>query len=335
LYSLTKAGAGTLVLGGSNTFTGGISVNAGRLILDNPSNHANSAFNRTLSVSAGAYLQLSEAMKLGASGSTKLTMSGAGTLEINPGSGNVVSLDNGAGNVVIAMSGVIDILSGTLMNGSSQGQNWSENTASLNIGTAGVFLPMDGSQVYIGGLNGSGTVGGPANTATTTGLVIGAGNGSGSFSGTITRVDGDLIKIGTGTQVLSGSSTYTGQTQIWNGVLSVAYVNSVFGGWTASNMGAPADAAHGTIVLGSLTTTGQLTYTGPGETTDRDVNLAGTTGGGILNQAGTGLLKFRGRVSTTGVGDKKFTLTGSTNGVGEFAAPIRPQGKRSQLRLSP
>lgn len=334
LSSLTKAGAGTLFLGGSNTFTGGITVNAGRLVLDNPSNLANSTVNRTFAVASGAYLQLSEAMKLGGISGATLTFNGAGTLEINARSGNFVSLDDGAGSVSIALTGAIDILSGTLRNGSLQGQNWSSNTASLNVASGAVFLPMDGSQVYINGLNGSGTVGGPANTATSTGLVIGVANGSGSFSGTILGVGGDIVKRGTGTQVLSGSSTYTGQTQIWDGILSVAYVNSVVGGWASSNMGTPADALHGTIALGSLTTTGQLTYTGPGETTDRLVNLAGTTGGGILNQAGTGLLKFLGRVSTTGVGDKTFTLTGSTTGIGEFSGDITdgPSGKVSLVK---
>ena len=61
-------------------------------------------------------------------------------------------------------------------------------------------------------------------------------------------------------------------------------------------------------------------YTGTGETTDRLLNFGGTTGGAVLDQSGSGLLRFSSTatVAATGVGVKTLTLQGSTAGSGEF-----------------
>lgn len=325
-FGITKTGAGTLVLNGANTFTGPITASQGRLVLGDQANLGSSAISRTLTVSAGAYLQLSSAMDLGGTGSAAILLTGGGSLEINPGAGQIVSLNNGSGAVTVSLSNWIDIRSGALRNGAYQLQNWTGNTASLNIAAGAAFLPWDGAQVYVNALTGSGSLGGPDNLVTSSGIVVGVNNGSGIFTGVISNMDGDFVKTGTGTQTLSGASTFGGRTKIWNGELSIASLNSVFGGTAASHLGAPLDAAHGTISLGSLTMTGKLTYTGAGETTDRPLDLAGTTGSGIVNHSGSGVLKFVGGVSSTGSGDKALTIQGSTSGIGELAGVIADGG---------
>ncbi|MCE9555123.1 MAG: autotransporter-associated beta strand repeat-containing protein [Planctomycetes bacterium] len=133
-----------------------------------------------------------------------------------------------------------------------------------------------------------------------------------------------VTKSGVGTWVLNNdTSNYTGTTAIQGGTLSITSIKSVGGG--ASAVGAPAPG-NGTISIGSTTTTGQLTYTGTGDTTDRVINQAGTSGGVILDQSGAGLLKFTSNLTATGAGTKNLTLQGSTAGTGEIAGAIGQNG---------
>ncbi len=144
-------------------------------------------------------------------------------------------------------------------------------------------------------------------------------NFSGVMSGSI-----DLTIRGNGgsnTQILSGTNnSYTGKTVIMKGVLQVMSVKSVGAG--NSSLGAPTSVANGTIVLGDSANTGTLKYAGAGDTSDRVLNLAGTTSGGVIDQSGTGLLKFTSAMTATGAGAKTLTLQGSTAGTGELAGAI-------------
>ena len=151
------------------------------------------------------------------------------------------------------------------------------------------------------------TFGGTGNITALTALQTGAGT---------------VTKDGNGTLTLSGANTYLGKTAIQNGVLSAGSLNSVAGGAASSGLGAPTTVADGTIDLGAAAATGQLTYTGSGETSDRVLNLAGTTGGGTVDQSGSSLLKFTSDLTVTGSGNKTLTLQGSTVGSGEIAGKV-------------
>ena len=143
-----------------------------------------------------------------------------------------------------------------------------------------------------------------------------------SFGGIVSGAGG-FIKTGPATLALSNANTFTGSMAVQAGALSVASMNSVSGGTPSSNLGAPTTVAMGTILLGSGATTATLYYHGTGETTDRVIDLAGTSGGATLEQAGTsGLLKFTSALAVTGVGAKTLTLQGITAGTGEFAGAI-------------
>jgi autotransporter-associated beta strand protein len=74
--------------------------------------------------------------------------------------------------------------------------------------------------------------------------------------------------------------------------------------------------------MGLITYAATLVYTGTGEITDRVINLVGTTGGVIIDQSGTGLLKFTSALTATGAGSKTLTLQGSTAGTGEISGVI-------------
>lgn len=119
-----------------------------------------------------------------------------------------------------------------------------------------------------------------------------------------------------GTLILSGANTYTGKTSI-NGPVSVSSLNKVTSGSASSNLGHPTSTANGTIAING----GTLIYTGAGETTDRVIDLSGTTGGATIQADGTGNLIFTANNTATGAGDKTLTLTGSgaaTNSIGKI-----------------
>ena len=95
---------------------------------------------------------------------------------------------------------------------------------------AGIFR-LNNKNETLGGLNSSGGAGivenesGSASTAT---LTVNVASGTQSFSGTLrngdgTGTDGTLafIKTGAGTQILSGTNTYTGVTTVNAGVLQI------------------------------------------------------------------------------------------------------------------
>ena len=164
-----------------------------------------------------------------------------------------------------------------------------------------------------------------------------------SFGGAISGAGG-FIKTGSSQLTLAGSNSFTGALTVQAGTLAAASLNRVSGGTATSNLGAPTTVANGTISLGATTTAGTLLYSGPGETTDRVIKLAGTTGGATLSQTGTpsgfpttrgdsGLLKFTSDVSipgTAGVDNRKtLTLThvvssatGTNPGSGEISGSI-------------
>ncbi|RYD38300.1 MAG: hypothetical protein EOP87_01835, partial [Verrucomicrobiaceae bacterium] len=134
-----------------------------------------------------------------------------------------------------------------------------------------------------------------------------------------------------GLVAFTGDNTYDGTTHIVVGALSVGSINSVatdagLGTFHApsSNLGAPTTTANGTIHFATSAGAGELIYTGNGETTDRVINMAGTSvnGGAILTQSGGGLLKFTSALTATGSGIKTLTLRGSTTGTGELAGAI-------------
>ena len=97
------------------------------------------------------------------------------------------------------------------------------------------------------------------------------------------------MKLGVNTLTLGTANTYTGPTWVQNGTLSVGSLNNVvLGQLSSSSLGVPGSVASGTISLGFLTQAGTLSYTGAGETTDRVINMAGTTGGATIDQSGSG-----------------------------------------------
>jgi len=136
-----------------------------------------------------------------------------------------------------------------------------------------------------------------------------------------------IKKCGPGTIRLAGNSTYTGQTVLEAGTLSVSSLNSFSQGkgMPSSSLGAPMDIEAGEILIGEADKDGDcaLIYTGTGEISDRVMNLAGKKATMTFNQSGSGLLKLTSDLLISGYGaDKTLALSGDTAGSGELAGNL-------------
>ena len=134
-------------------------------------------------------------------------------------------------------------------------------------------------------------------------------------------------KCGAGTLQMSGKNAYTGQTILESGALSVSSFNSYAKGKNvaSSSLGSPKDVEAGEIVIGEDNKESDCTliYTGPGETTDRVINLVGKKSAVTFDQSGSGMFKLTSTFVISGYGtDKTIVLKGDTAGTGEIAGNL-------------
>jgi autotransporter-associated beta strand protein len=154
------------------------------------------------------------------------------------------------------------------------------------------------------------------------------GNGTdsgkrGEFAGVISDPAGFITTVTKGESgrwALQGTNTFTGNVNFNNGFLEVSSIGNQ---GVASNLGAGT-----TIGFGQGTANGTLEYIGTGETTNRIVDLkTSNTGGGRIDNNGTGALVFTANTVHTGsVGAKTLTLGGTSTGfVNQFNGVINDQ----------
>jgi fibronectin-binding autotransporter adhesin len=231
---LTKNGAGTLVLSGANTYTGGNTVNSGILRAGAPNSlGALTSAPTNLANTAGVVLDLNNFDNMigplnggGANGGN--VMLGSGTLRIASGNGNYSGVISGTGGVWRTNGGnqtfngcnntytgatTLDgstITTDCLANGGQASGIGASGSASANL----VF--NSGNLIYTGGtisidrgftLSGGYGIVTVSNAATTLG-----------FSGQVIG-SGEFYKDAAGTLVLSGNNTYTNNTHVRGGIL--------------------------------------------------------------------------------------------------------------------
>ncbi len=274
---VTKTGAGTLVLSGANSNTGPTTVSAGVLNL----RHSDALGSSNITVANGASLDLQNSITLTGHRAT-LTGQGSGTGGVLR---NVSGNNTWAGEITaVAVSGITRISSdaGTLtLSGEINQDNGSSDQ---------LVFQGNGNTVVTGAIDGSSDV-------------TRSSSGSGIVS-------------------LLGENTYTGQTLVNGGILVINSLNSLIGeegdeevALSASSLGLPTSVANATINLGNTSTTATLRFIGATTKTDRVLNLAGTSGGAILEQNGSGKLTFLSALTATGAGTKTLTLTGTSEGL--------------------
>lgn len=144
---------------------------------------------------------------------SSITINGSGNYNISTGRGARITFDNTLNSFV----GKIFVLAGKAFQfnaTNAANSNAIECNGDIVINTAATSSPI------MGILTGSGRVAIHPETSLAASFSIGNDNDSGTFSGSI--IDGgaelSIVKVGTGTQLFNGNSTYTGTTTINNGV---------------------------------------------------------------------------------------------------------------------
>jgi autotransporter-associated beta strand protein len=143
-----------------------------------------------------------------------------------------------------------------------------------------------------------------------------------------------LTKFNPAQLTLSGANTYSGKTTIQQGTLTVSSYNSVSGGSASSSLGHPTTVANGTIALGSGSNTATNRYVGPGENTDRVIDLSGTTGTVAIENNGFGTLSFLSDLTASGNGAKTLVLRGTNTIAGIIARIVDSSGGATSVTKS-
>jgi autotransporter-associated beta strand protein len=325
---------GTLAIGGGNGaggFSGTINLTANSIIVASGSNFNSAEISAAIS-GAGGITQNGSAR----AGATRLTGANTytGPTVINNGAlivksslyGNDTSKWTPA-NITVASNAVLGMSVGgagefTMTQAATMFTNLTSNVNNNGM-RPNSFMSLD-------------TRNAPAGIYTYSAILKDSTGGGGA-------VNFSLFGTTTTTLELTGANTYSGVTMIQNnGTLRVSSFNSVNGGnppMTSSSLGRPTTVDNGTIYLGeggwnfnSMAGTtyqsGNLTYTGTGETTDRKLFLGGYSGNAItrtytIDQSGTGLLKFTSNIDQQiGNTNNILILTGSTIGTGEISGVI-------------
>ncbi|BDU21916.1 hypothetical protein DYGSA30_33730 [Dyella sp. GSA-30] len=274
--SLTKDGAGTLILSGANTYAGGTTISAGVLQGDTTSLQGDIVDNASLVFDQTASGNFAGAV----SGSGSLVKQGAGTLTLSGANSYTGATQINAGTLVLAAGSSLAASSGVNLTAGS----------TLDLSAAG-----NQTLGVLGGAAGTIDIG--ANTLT----LNGAGNGS--FGGVIDGT-GALIKQGSGTQTLTGANLHTGGTTITGGTLALGAGGSLAAGSavTLGGTGTLDLSTAGNQTIANLNgASGQILLGGGSALTVDSGNFAGAIGGnGGLTKAGAGALVLDGSNTYTG-----------------------------------
>ena len=326
--AVLKNEAGKWILNGDNTFTGGVTVSAGSLVFSGVANHFNGAitvsgastlltlggsmnFSQGMNVTGGTVI-IGAAGALGQDVSTNNIVVNGGNLQFNADSGFTNtnrSITITSGGIGIGVGGVLPTYIDNTTDGVVLGLNL--------VGDAGI-TGLTGKS-FLGSFTGGTFTGSSLTAGNNSTYRLGGGGGTIVIQNNVLTGANNLLvgSTGGGSVTLSNGNSYTGTTTVQNGTLNVSKINSVVGGSATSSLGAaPTTAGNGTIVLGAAGNAVTFNYTGSGETTDRILNLAGTTGAVTFGNSGTGAVIYSSAPTFTGAGSKTLTLGSTTDAFG-------------------
>ncbi|EEL4365280.1 autotransporter outer membrane beta-barrel domain-containing protein [Salmonella enterica] len=321
--SLTKTGAGTLILNAENTYTGGTTISDGTLVANNVEalGTGNVTDNATLELNTGGDFDnaISGSGQVVKSGDETLTLSGAnsytGGTTISGGTlvaSNVEALGSGdiTDNATLELNtgGTFD----NVISGSGQVVKSGDET-----------LTLSGSNIYTGGtLISGGTLIATNVDALGTGDVTDNAtlemNTGGDFDNNIGGT-GSVVKSGDETLTLSGANSYTGGTTISGGTLVATSVDALGSGDVTDN--AVLELNTGGTFDNVISGSGQVVKSG-----DEMLTLSGANSytGGTTISGGTLVAT---NVEALGSGDVTDNATLEMNTGGDFDNAISGSGQ--------
>ncbi|SHJ15144.1 autotransporter-associated beta strand repeat-containing protein [Rubritalea squalenifaciens DSM 18772] len=280
--SITKAGAGELILTANNTYQGATSISLGSLRIGNNStsgslgsgnvnNNGSLIFDRSNTITVGNLI----------SGTGSLTQDGSGTLNLGGAHTYTGATIINSGNLRLYHTMAL--------------QN---STVAINTHNG---LNLNNLSATLGGLSGNGNLSLGSST-----LTVGNNNANTSYSGTLSG-SGKLTKIGSGVFTLAGSNTYSGNTTVNAGTLRLAHASALQNADVSIGSAGTLDLNNFNTNLTSISGSGGL---GLGSATL-------TIAAGNQNKSFAGVISGTGKVVKTGSGSLTFTgansYTGSTS----------------------
>jgi len=252
--TLNKTGAGSLSLNGASTFSGGVNVTQGTVILGNNAGFGTGVI--TLNGSTN-----SATLQFGISSGTlnnTLNVTGTNNFVTQDGNNYITDMTGDGtltlnGGATFSFTGDMTAFSGTIRIGTATNPRFypSLGNPNPNIGTGSSNAVFDlgntsatlnnrngGITVYLGALIGgaSTSLEGSTSANNLTTYVIGGKNLDTTFAGKIYEYvpfrSNNIVKVGTGTFTLTGANTYTAGTIVNGGTL---LVNNTTGSGTGTN----------------------------------------------------------------------------------------------------
>jgi autotransporter-associated beta strand protein len=298
---LTKANAGTVVLSGTNTYTGSTIVSAGTLQAGAAA--GGQAFGNLSAVTLGN--ATNAILNLNGFNQTIGSLAGGGTLggNVTLGGGTLTfGGDNSStvyGGIISGAGNITKVGNGTFAVTATQTYN---GTTTISAGTL---------QLGNGGTTGQLTA--PSNVINNATYAVNRSNTLQQGPTSVISGTGVFLKLGTGTFTMSGTNSYSGGTVINAGTLTVdntSALGSTSGSLTV-NTGGTLNLANFNLTVGNLTGTGgTITSTSAGSHT---LTIGqGNTGGGnyqgvISDGSGTTLLTKTGTGTITLSGNNEFS----------------------------
>ncbi|EDZ1349031.1 autotransporter outer membrane beta-barrel domain-containing protein [Salmonella enterica] len=329
--SLTKTGAGTLILNAENTYTGGTTISGGTLVASNVEalGTGNVTDNATLELNTGGDFtnNISGSGQVVKSGDKTLTLSGSNTYT---GGTTISGGTLVASNVEALGSGDVTDNATLELNTGGDFDNNIGGTGSV-VKSGDKTLTLSGANSYTGGT----TISGGTLVATNV-EALGSGdvtdnatlelNTGGTFDNVISG-SGQVVKSGDETLTLSGANSYTGGTTISGGTLVASNVEALGTGAIDNRASLLLDASGQFTVTDLTTESGGNTEIGAGSTLQATtltqksdstltINLNSNTVDPVIHAASQ--VSLAGTLDITGVGDVLDSDPASTDDLDTF-----------------